>query len=703
MIKPKAIIIGTGVAGIALSIRLANKGYDVEVLEQNSAPGGKLTEISNMGYRFDAGPSLLTMPYLIDDLFALTKVKNTFTYQKLTVACKYFFADGKQLLAYSDADKRAREFEEKLNLSPKVLQQYLKKVKKIWNITTPIFLHKSLHKLSTYLSFDTFMRACQLPFIGIQKKMSAANMTDLKNKHAAQYFNRFATYNGSNPYAAPATLSVIAYPEHFEGAFCPVQGMYSITTHLFELAKKLGVTFQFDSPAEEIVFENKKAVGVITNNKTMRADVVISNCDIYSTYKKLMPKHPMPKSISNQERSSSAFIFYWGMNKTFANLDVHNIFFSGDYQKEFQQIWEEKQLPDEPTIYVNISAKYKEDDAPKGCENWFVMINVNGVSANNWEDKKSAIKSTIVKIISKQLGEDIAQYIVSENSLSPLQIEQKTGSYHGSLYGAASNKKLSAFFRQSNKIKPFKNLYCCGGSVHPGGGIPLCLLSAKITASLIPNPNIKPMKIKTGIAILCILYTVGIVGIIFPETRSYILPLTPINLALTFVFLAAYHKKYTLATLIGFAAILACGFFIEVAGIQTQNIFGAYHYGKTLGPTYWSVPFAMGINWFILIYSTRVAASKISKNTVVISLISAAIMVGLDWIMEPVAGFMDMWHWTGNTVPLQNYIAWFALAFFIQLLYQNIEKKFQNKIAIPVLIIQVSFFGLLRIYLLMVG
>jgi len=117
------------------------------------------------------------------------------------------------------------------------------------------------------------------------------------------------------------------------------------------------------------------------------------------------------------------------------------------------------------------------------------MINVNGVSANNWEDKKSAIKSTIVKIISKQLGEDIAQYIVSENSLSPLQIEQKTGSYHGSLYGAASNKKLSAFFRQSNKIKPFKNLYCCGGSVHPGGGIPLCLLSAKITASLIPNPK----------------------------------------------------------------------------------------------------------------------------------------------------------------------------------------------------------------------
>lgn len=207
------------------------------------------------------------------------------------------------------------------------------------------------------------------------------------------------------------------------------------------------------------------------------------------------------------------------------------------------------------------------------------------------------------------------------------------------------------------------------------------------------------MKIKTSIAILCILYTVGIAGIIFPETRNFVLQLTPINLALTFVFLAAYHKKYTLATILGFAAIMACGFFIEVAGIKTQQIFGAYHYGKTLGPGYWSVPFAMGINWFILIYTTRAAIEKISKNVLVISLLSAAIMVGLDWIIEPVAGFMDMWQWKNNVAPIQNYLVWFTAAFFIQLLYQNIEKKFQNKIAIPVLIIQIVFFGLLRLYM----
>jgi len=487
MTQSKAIIIGAGVAGIALSIRLANKGYDVCVIEQNSTPGGKLAEINNNGFRFDAGPSLLTMPYLMDDLFALSKVKNTFQYKKLAVACKYFFADGKTLLAYSDADKRAKEFEQQLNLPPKILNNYLQKVKHLWNITTPIFLHKSLHQWQTYLSFDTLKRALMLPFIGIQQRMSAMNIAHFKNNNAAQYFNRFATYNGSNPYQAPATLNVISYPEHFEGAFYPTEGMFSITTQMVELAKKVGVIFHFNNPAQEILFENNRAVGVQCKNDTFLGDTVISNCDIYNTYKNLLPNHPMPDSIKKQERSSSAFIFYWGISKTFDHLDVHNILFSSDYRKEFEQIWDKQQIPDEPTIYINISSKYKEDDAPKGCENWFVMVNVNGVSTTDWEDKKPLLRKTIIEIISKRLGENIEPLIVSENSLSPIQIEQNTGSYLGSLYGAASNKKLSAFFRQSNKIRGFKNLYCCGGSVHPGGGIPLCLLSAKITASLIPN------------------------------------------------------------------------------------------------------------------------------------------------------------------------------------------------------------------------
>ena len=207
------------------------------------------------------------------------------------------------------------------------------------------------------------------------------------------------------------------------------------------------------------------------------------------------------------------------------------------------------------------------------------------------------------------------------------------------------------------------------------------------------------MKPKTLIAILCILYTVGIVGILLPDTRAFILQLTLINLAITLILMLAMHKKWSIASIVGMALVAALGFFIEVAGIKTQSIFGAYNYGATLGPKYWGVPYAMGINWLILIYASRILANNASSNPLIISLLSAVIMVGLDWIMEPVALFMGMWTWEDGIIPIQNYIAWFVFAFFFQLLYVNIEKKMTNSIAVPVLIIQFVFFGLLRAYL----
>jgi len=209
------------------------------------------------------------------------------------------------------------------------------------------------------------------------------------------------------------------------------------------------------------------------------------------------------------------------------------------------------------------------------------------------------------------------------------------------------------------------------------------------------------MKKNNAIILLIIIYTVGIIGISIPATREFTLSLTPINLLVTVLFLLGFHKKYTYQTFIGLVVIASLGYLLEVAGIDTQRIFGAYTYGKTLGPRALAVPFAMGINWLILIYTARIATQKVSKNHIVISLLSATIMVSLDFIMEPVAMFMDMWQWRFDSIPFQNYIVWFVASFFIQLLYCSIEKKVQNPIGIAVLLIQLSFFGLLRIYLLL--
>lgn len=486
---PKAVIIGAGIAGIATSIRLAKKGYEVTVLEKNDYLGGKLTQVTTKGFRFDAGPSLLTMPQLIEELFQLCGYDDPipFEYHPLKTTCKYFFSDGTEFNAHSDRQLLYQEFESKLGVSKRIIKKYLSKIKYIWGVTSPIFLYKSLHRFKTYFTLKTLFRALQLPFIAIGTTMHQFNHKKLMNKNAEQYFDRFATYNGSNPYKAPATLNVIAYLEHFEGAYYPSKGMISITESLVKLAKDMGVQFMLETQCDEIFIEEQMAKYVRTNRGNIYADLIISNADIYQTYQKLLPKHPFPEKIKQQERSSSAFIFYWGLDTEFPNLDVHNIFFSSNYQQEFKAIWDDKKIPEEPTVYINITSKYKPEDAPLGCENWFVMINVPSDSNIDWIAKKDKIREIVINLINQRLQTDITKHILVEETLSPDDIEAKTGSYRGSIYGSASNSKLAAFFRQSNQLKIANNLYAVGGSVHPGGGIPLCLLSAKITAAIIPD------------------------------------------------------------------------------------------------------------------------------------------------------------------------------------------------------------------------
>lgn len=489
----KAIIIGAGIAGIATAIRLAVKGFEVEVFEANLYPGGKLAEIVQDGFRFDAGPSLFTMPQYVDELFELAGEKPDafFTCQKLDLVCRYFYPDGTQLNASSNEKSFAEEIGLKTSDQPETIKKYLKNSKRIYRITNHVFLEKSLHRLKTYLSWQTLKSVLRLPQIDAFRSMHRANNAFFTDPKMVQYADRFATYNGSNPHKAPATLNVIPHLEQHFGAYFPSGGMYQITLSLVALAERLGVKFYYQTPVEKIVLEGGKAKGVKVKGETLTADVVISNADVYSTYKKLLLDYPKltPKRILQQERSSSALIFYWGIKKQFPQLDLHNIFFSGDYQQEFEHIWKEKNISNDPTIYLNISSKYEVKDAPEGCENWFTMINVPSNQGQNWDELIVQARENIILKLSKVLGEDIRTLIVSESILDPLSIESKTSSYQGSLYGTSSNGQFAAFLRHSNKSSKVKNLFFCGGSVHPGGGIPLALLSAKIVSDWIDVQN----------------------------------------------------------------------------------------------------------------------------------------------------------------------------------------------------------------------
>lgn len=481
-------IIGAGIAGLAAAVRMANRGYEVTVFESNTSAGGKLSEINTKGFRFDAGPSLFTMPQLIEDLIETTgnKVEDYFDYYRLGTVCHYFWEDGTKLNAYAEPKKFAAEVENKLNVPKKVLINHLKESQRKYDLTAKVFLYQSLHKWKNFISKDFLKGFINLPTLGIFRSMNKTNEV-LKNEKLIQLFNRFATYNGSNPYEAPGILNSIPHLEHGIGAFYPKNGMYAITKSIYQLALDLGVKFHFNQAVQEIIVENKKAIALKVNNEIINFDKIISNMDIFFAYKKLLPKEKHPQKTLKQQKSSSALIFYWGINKTFPELNLHNILFSDNYKKEFDTIFNKKSIGNDPTVYINISSKLTSEHAPEGCENWFVMINVPHDSGQDWEKLKVLARKNIINKINRILNQDIEKLIIAEEILEPKTIESKTFSHLGALYGTSSNNRMAAFLRHPNFSSAIDNLYFCGGSVHPGGGIPLSLLSAKIVDDVMHN------------------------------------------------------------------------------------------------------------------------------------------------------------------------------------------------------------------------
>lgn len=480
-------VIGAGVSGIAVAIRMHKKGYAVTVYEANSFPGGKLSTESCKGYRFDMGPSVFTMPGYVDELFQLVgkSPRDFFNYSPLDPVYRYFFEDGSVLPARHGKEQFASVMAANSGDAKEDIIKYLDKSEIIYNLTEEVFLKNSLHKLKSFFTWPTLKGILNFGKIGAFDTMNGANQKAFTDPRLVQVFNRYATYNGSSPYLSPATLNVIAHVEIVKGAYYPIGGMYSITKSLVQLAQDIGVQFRFSTPVREILTENKKIAGIRTDTVRTEYDVVISNMDIYNCYQQLLPQVKKPAKTLNQPKSSSGIIFYWGIKKEFSQLGLHNILFSNHYEEEFNAIFSKNSIHHDPTVYLNITSKHTPEDAPPGCENWFTFINVPNNSGQDWDKLILDARTNIIKKINRLLKTDIEPLIESELVFDPRVIESRTSSAFGAIYGNSSNNKYAAFLRHANFSKEIKNLYFCGGSVHPGPSIPLCLLSAKITATLV--------------------------------------------------------------------------------------------------------------------------------------------------------------------------------------------------------------------------
>lgn len=472
-----------------MSVRLRVRGFDVTVLEANSYTGGKLTSFSQDGFRFDAGPSLFTNPRYVEELFQLAgkPTESYFQYKRLPTLCHYFYEDGTFLPADSQVEVFSEQLKTAFGEDPSSIMSFLQHNAWAYNITEPLFIRGALHRLKSYLTIATLKGVFAIPRLHLFSTMHEVNSRTFKDPRTVQLFNRFATYNGSSPYLAPGLMNVIPHLEHGIGAFFPVGGMHAISQSIYRLATDLGVKFELQTPVSRILHSRSQVYGVVAATKTYKADVVVSNQDVVGTYKHLLPDFSAPEKLLKQPRSSSALIFYWGIQGQFDQLGLHNIFFTENYQEEFKHIFKLASVYHDPTVYINITSKEKPDDAPVGCENWFVMINVPHHIGQDWDTIIPEARKNILQKLSKRLGRTIESLIVTEQILEPRTIEQRTSSVGGSLYGNSSNNRYAAFLRHANESRKLKGLYFVGGSVHPGGGIPLALSSAAIADSLIEN------------------------------------------------------------------------------------------------------------------------------------------------------------------------------------------------------------------------
>lgn len=486
----RVAVVGAGFGGLSAAVRLAAAGWKVDVYDRLGYPGGKAGTLVADGFRFDTGPSLITLPDVYAELFAAggRRLEDFLEFVPLAPICRYFWDDGMGFDAFPGGERFADEALRILGEPRRNCLDFLEYSAKIHELTAELFLHRSLHDWRTYFSKRFIASLLQMGKIDAFSTMDESIRRMISHPRLVQLFDRYATYNGSDPFQTPATLNIIPHVEYALGGYASRTGIHAIPRAVAELAESIGVAFHWETNVESILTDRGRRVrGVRVEGENRDCDAVVSNVDVTDMYERLLEDTdaPLYRRYRRLEPSSSGLVFFWGMARKFPELTVNNIFFSSDYRREFQTIFGDRKVPDEPTIYVNITSKVSSADAPADGENWFVLLNVPYVDGQRWDDEAARARETVIARLSGILGTTVEDGISCERVMTPVDIETDTGSHRGSLYGIASNARMSAFLRHPNRVKRYPGLYVCGGSAHPGGGMPLSILSGKIASELL--------------------------------------------------------------------------------------------------------------------------------------------------------------------------------------------------------------------------
>jgi phytoene desaturase len=493
------VVVGAGLGGIGAAVRLAGAGHRVTLVEKNSAPGGKAGLVEAEGFRFDTGPSLITMTGVIADTFraAGRRVEDYLELEALDPICRYRWPDGSGLDISSNLPELVSAVG---NFSPRDvtgLFRFLAYARTLFERAGPIFLLRERPRVRDLFS----TRLLDAARIDAHLSMHRAVRRFFHDQRLVQLFDRYATYSGSSPYKAPATLAMIPYLEIAGGGWYIKGGIYRLVEALMEVGRELGVNFQPDCEVAEIVVEERmrigglgrgaKAAGVrFKGGGSLTADQVVVNADPMHAYGSLVPEgyrdRRLVRRMERLEPSCSGFVLLLGVKGDYPSLAHHNIFFSDDYREEFEAIFGRREPAANPTIYVTNSSRSDSTQAPDGHSNLFVLVNAPALGGEvDWEGRKGKYRQMIISRLEEAGLEGLGRRIVFEQVITPQDFQDKYNAWQGSIYGLSSNSRQTAFLRPPNRAPGLGGLYFVGGSVHPGGGIPLVLLSARLVARLV--------------------------------------------------------------------------------------------------------------------------------------------------------------------------------------------------------------------------
>ncbi len=480
----KVVIIGAGIGGLGAAGLFAKKGYEVTVLEKNANLGGRANIFEHEGFRFDMGPSWYLAPDIFQHFFELVgeDVADHLDLIKLSPSYRIFFRSGGEPFdVNSNIALDAAAFEAVEEGAGEKLREYLTQSEYQYGVATQHFMYKNYDSIFDFLNKRVMTEGQKLSVFSTMHRFVSKFFQSQKLRQVMEYTMVFL---GTSPYEAPALYNLMSHMDFNQGVFYPRGGFYELIKALAAIAEKNGAELRTNSPVTEIMVEGGKASGVrLENGEIIGADIVISNADMWFTETRLLDKKWQSlkdRYWKKRTMAPSAFIMYLGVDGKIPSLTHHNLLFSEDWRKNFDDIYKDPRLPDEPSLYVCAPSVTDEAVAPDGKENLFVLVPIaSGLSIS--EEEKEAYAEKVIGLLETEMGmTGLGEMISYKQIYTVNDFAADYNAFRGSALGLAHTLRQTAIFRPKNKSKKVSNLFYVGAGTNPGIGTQICLISAEL-------------------------------------------------------------------------------------------------------------------------------------------------------------------------------------------------------------------------------